>query len=91
MMDPGTGRLAWPSILQTDRYAIPRTELDKMFANTARYGVMDLSEQMKAGRVIDRLLVQLKSQIQDFPPADYMASRNFLQSLNYYACKTWLD
>ena len=35
MMDPVTGRLAWPPILQTDRYAIPRTELDKMFENTA--------------------------------------------------------
>jgi hypothetical protein len=91
MMDPVTGRLAWPAILQIDRYAKPRTELDEIFAKTARYGEMDFSDQTNARQAIQSMFAQMKSQIQDFLPADYMASRNFLQSLNYYVCKNWLD
>ena len=91
MMDPTTGRIAWPPLLQIHRYDAPRTTVDEIFAKTARYGAMDFSDQMKARQAIETMFATMKTQIRDVPVADYTGSRDFLGSLKYYTCKNWLD
>jgi hypothetical protein len=91
MMDPVTGRLSWPPMLQIDRYAAQRDTVDEILAKTARYGSMGYSDQLKARQAIESMFAAMKSQIRDVPVADYMASRDFLESLKYYTCKNWLE
>ena len=91
MMDPTTGRIEWPPMLQSDRYDAQRTALSEIFAKTVRYGAMDYSDQMKARQAIETMFATMKTQIRDVPVSDYMGSRDFLASLKYYTCKNWLD
>jgi hypothetical protein len=90
-LDPVSGTIAWPSMLQTEPYEPQRTELNQIFATTASNGGMAFSDQMKARQAIDGMFSVLKSQVRDVPPAVYVASREFLQSLKYTVCKNWLN
>ena len=46
---------------------------------------------MKVRKVTDSMFNELKAQIRQIPPPDYVACRDFLQSLTYAATKTELD
>ena len=46
---------------------------------------------MKVRQVIDTMFDELKAQIREIPPPDYVACRNFLRSLTYAATKTELE
>ncbi len=87
-MDPTTGQIAWPSALQQPSFASQRTAVDHSFAARARYGGLDYAEQMKVRETIESMSDQLKEQIRQIPPQDYVACRTFLRSLLYAATKT---
>jgi hypothetical protein len=90
-MDPVSGHLDWPDVLQDSRYAAERREVDQLFAKRAGYGGLTYSDRTKVRDTIDSMSDQLKEQIRDIPPQDYVASRGFLQSLVYAASKTELE
>ena len=46
---------------------------------------------MKVRQTVDAMFDQLKEQIREIPPQDYVACRSFLQSLSYAATKTELN
>jgi len=83
--------LDWPDVLQDSRYAAERREVDQLFAKRAGYGGLTYSDRTKVRDTIDSMSDQLKEQIRDIPPQDYVASRGFLQSLVYAASKTELE
>ncbi len=90
-MDPVNGRIDWPTALQEDSFASQRTEVEQLFAMRAKYGGLGYADQSKVRQIIDAMFLELKSQIRQIPPPDYVASRDFLQSLTYAASKTELQ
>ena len=90
-MDPVNGQLNWPSALQQDSFAAQRGEVDQLFAVRARYGGLGYADQMKVRQTVDAMFDQLKEQIQQIPPQDYIACRSFLQRVSYAATKTELE
>lgn len=90
-MDPVSGKLKWPDALQDGNFAANRTELEHLFALQAQYGGLSYADQMKVRKATDAMLTELKAQIKDMPPQDYVACRSFLQSLTYAATKTEMN
>ena len=90
-MDPVNGQLNWPSALQQDSFESQRHEVDQLFVVRARYGGLGYADQMKVRETVDAMFAQLKEQIQQIPPQDYVACRSFLQSVGYAATKTELE
>lgn len=90
-LDPVNGKLSWPNALQQDGFAKQRGEVEKIFADWARYGGLSYSDQNKARQTIDAMFAELKAHIKDIPPQDYVACRSYLESLNYAATKTQLQ
>ena len=82
-VDPVTGMINWPTVLQDDGFAAQRTTLGKLSAKKAANGSLGLSDETAARKTIEAMFAQLKSQIQEVPPEDYVTSRNFLASMIY--------
>jgi len=90
-MDPVSGRLNWPTALQQDSFESQRSQVDQLFATRARYGSLSYSDQLTVRRTVDDMFGELKAQIRDVPPQDYVDSRNFLASVTYAATKSELE
>ncbi len=90
-LDPVTGVIAWPTLLQTERYAAGRTAMEQLMVKRATNGDLDFSDQLKVRETIDGMFTDLKGQIRDVPTADYLAAKNFLQSLAYTVVKAQLN
>lgn len=78
-----TGQVQWPSVLQTDRYAKQRAEVEKLSAARAKYGELGYTNQVKLRELVNAMAKQLKTQIRDIPTRDYILSKNFLNRLLY--------
>lgn len=83
-LDPITGRLLWPEILQRDEFAIQREQIEQQFeirASTSGAETNLPAIEQSVGRMIEIL----RSEIEDLPVDQYMESRKFLDSLAYSA------
>jgi len=90
-LDPVSGVIVWPTLLKTERYAAGRTELEQLMVKRATEGDLSFADQTKVRQTIDTMFADLKGQIRDVPTADYLASKNFLQSLAYSVVKAQLN
>ena len=77
------GEISWPAALQQEHFAQERAVLEQISATKAAYGSLSISDQMTARKTVETMFADLKSQLKDIPPQEYVASRNFLRSLNY--------
>jgi hypothetical protein len=89
-IDPVTGTLYWPSVLQSVDFEAQRTVVQECTAKWAKYGVLDYADQTQVRENIDAMFDGLKAQIRSVPPMDYVACRTFLQSLLYATTRTTL-
>ncbi len=89
-VDTVTGRIHWPAALQQESFAGQRATLDEFAAQVATYGSLSLSDQMAARRSIEAMFADLKAQIAEIPPQQYVASRSFLNSLIHATANTAL-
>jgi hypothetical protein len=90
-MNPVSGTVNWPGLLQQEQFAPQRTEVEQLLAKQATYGRLDYTDQTKARQAIESMNAGLKAQVKDVPPMDWTASNSFLKSLNYAVTKTALD
>jgi len=81
--DSVSGKIAWPMFLQTDKYADDRATLDQIFSTRASQGAIAPDDYSKARQTIDVMLGNLKKEIREIPPEQYMVAQKFLKSLNY--------
>ena len=87
-VDPVSGKIDWPSVLQDEPFQSPREEVNKLFAKRATNGGLGYSDQSRAREWIDGMADQLKGMISDIQPRDYTVSKQFLRSLMYAATKS---
>ena len=81
--DSVSGQIAWPMFLNTDKYAADRATLDQIFSTRASQGAIGPDDYTKARQTIDVMLGNLKKEIREIPPEQYMVAQKFLKSLNY--------
>jgi len=86
-LDAVSGKIAWPSVLQDDKFQEQRDALEAAFAARANYGTMPWQEQQNVQSATNAMLDELSGMISDLPPMDYMAAKRFIQSLAYAARK----
>jgi hypothetical protein len=77
------GAISWPPALQQESFAQERAIMEQISATKAAHGSLSISDQMAARKTVETMFADLKSQLKELPPQEYMASRNFLRSLNY--------
>lgn len=87
-VDPKTGKIAWPDVLQQDSFAQQRAQVEQFMAKKTTYGRLSYADQMAARKTIETMFGTLKSQIQDIPPQDFVVSQQFLRSMIYATSKT---
>ena len=88
---PSTANSTGPAPYSKTAFESQRHEVDQLFVVRARYGGLGYADQMKVRETVDAMFAQLKEQIQQIPPQDYVACRSFLQSVGYAATKTELE
>ena len=89
-IDPVSGALYWPAVLQDPNFQSQRSVVDECTARWVKYGGLDYADQTQVRDNIDSMFDGLKSQIRSIPPQDYVACRTFLQSLLYATTRTTL-
>ena len=82
-LDPLTGDISWPIVLQGDEYEEARTKLEGLFALRAKEG--DSSYVFQIQQVANETLAQLKANIRNYPPPEYLQAKRFLESLAFSA------
>lgn len=85
-LDPVTGAIAWPMILQGEAFAPDREKLDALFAQRiASHGSIGLQSYQELQATSEAMLQMLKDNIRQYPPQDYVQAKSFLESLAYEA------
>ncbi len=82
-LDPATGKVTWPPLLESDEFAASRADLEGIFARRAANGKITARQRAQVQQTAKAMLGRLREQIQDAPPMDYTAAKRFLQSLAY--------
>ena len=65
-----SGKIEWPTLLQSEPYAPQRTELDELVAKWATLGGLGYPDQEKAHDAIDTMMATMKGQIREVPVGD---------------------
>ena len=82
-LDPLTGIIAWPAILREDAYKPYRDKLERMYTQRASMGALTGSERGEVQQAIDALQADLKQNLPNYVPQDYVGAKKFIQGLNY--------
>jgi hypothetical protein len=82
-LNPTSGKINWPSVLQEPRFAADRTLLEELSAKKAAHGSLAIADEMAARKMIESMFAELKTQVGVVPMPDYLAARNFLRSMIY--------
>jgi hypothetical protein len=84
-MDPVSGQLSWPSVLQEDEFGQLRSEIDRLFARRATQGQLSAPEYLSLDESIDMLRFALGQRIREYPTDLFLSSDRFLRSVAYEA------
>ncbi len=85
-LDRVTGRIQWPRVLMDERYARTRGQLDTLYAQRSdANGNIGMDTYRKLLATCDRLKAELKKNIRDYLPNDYVKATKFIDSLAFEA------
>jgi hypothetical protein len=82
-LDPVSGEIFWPDVLQDDQFREQRDTLQAAFAERAKLGSVPLEGRRKAKAATEAMLDVLGSMIRDLDPQAYMSAKQFIQSLAF--------
>jgi hypothetical protein len=86
-LDPVSGQIAWPELLQDKRFDKNRATFDQVFEVRAQYGALPSEESRRLQAASENMQAQLKGMIQEVNSMEYMQAKRFIQSLAYEARK----
>jgi hypothetical protein len=88
-LNPITGQIYWPDVLEDDAFRDHRERLDDLFALRARYrGEIGPDQYLELRRTVKSMDQELKARITEYPPTDYVKAKNIIESLAYEASLT---
>jgi hypothetical protein len=79
-LDPLTGTISWPVVLQRADYQVEREELERLYRERAT-GVQYHYDGIQTAT--DRFLERLKTDVNQFEPNDFIRAKKFVESLAY--------
>lgn len=83
-LDPITGKINWPIVLQDEPFNEMRAKMDELFkeraANQGQLPTKSFMELQSVGRSLQN---ELKKHVKDYPPMNYMNAKGFVDSLLY--------
>jgi hypothetical protein len=82
-LDPLTGNIDWPPVLQDDVFAQGRATLESAMAARAQTGNLNLSQRTAVKRTTQDMELTLKQNIDAISPMDYVNAKKFLKGLGY--------
>jgi len=81
-LDPVTGHIQYPMVLQDGVFKPYREELDKLFANRAASGgSLQFEQYQEIQRTVSKFIDVLKENVSNYPAGEYGKARTFLDSL----------
>jgi hypothetical protein len=84
-LDPDSGRISWPALLQDDRFSALRHELEYAFTQRAISGAIGAQQQARVRQVAAGMLDELRGYVRQVGPMEYTTARAFIESLAYEA------
>jgi hypothetical protein len=75
------GQITWPTVLEGRGFDAYRVDLERAFAGRAAIGRVDGLATAKAQQAARGMLDELKTQVRQLSPQDYMIARRFVESL----------
>lgn len=82
-LDPLTGQIAWPPLLQQAAFAKDRAKLEAVFAQRAKSGRFTPEQRTEVDQRTRSLQTELKKNVSTYPPQDYVQAKRFLEQLAY--------
>lgn len=83
-LDPQTGRILWPALLEDDMYRADREQLDELVYKWVRFkGKIAPNEYLALQQSVKTMQVELKQHVRQYSSADYMKAKNVLEGLAY--------
>jgi hypothetical protein len=80
-LDPFSGQITWPVILQGPSYAEHRESLESLFTERAQTGHLNFQQQNELRTVTQDMEETLRNRIRDYPPQQYMQTKTFIEGL----------
>jgi len=85
-LDRVTGKIDWPRLLMDEQYAETRGQLDRLYAaRSDASGNIGMDTYQRMLTTCEQLKAQLKKNIRDYLPNDYVAATKFVDSLAFEA------
>jgi hypothetical protein len=84
-LDPVTGQLKWPILLQIQEFGPYRQIVERVFARWIMSGTLSWDDLDCVQQTTDAMLAMLKARIHSLPQMEYMDATNFLKRLSYTA------
>ncbi len=82
-LDPLTGTISWPTVLREDDYKAYRDQLEMLYQERAASGSLTGSKRGEVQQVIGGLQADLKKNLPNYAPQDYVQAKKFIEGLNY--------
>jgi hypothetical protein len=76
-----SGAIAWPIFLRDDNYSDYRAKVKELFQQKARTGHVSAADRQQITQTTEKILAELKDNIQNIQPQDYVAVKTFLRGL----------
>jgi hypothetical protein len=89
-INPVSGKVQWPDLLQGEQFSEERASLDKLALKHAQYGSLPVSDLEAAGHLIEAMSAKLGRVVSMVPAQKYVDSKNFLKTLMHAVTKTQL-
>ena len=81
-LDPVTGHIEYPMVLNSPQFAPYREELDKLFSDRASSGgSMQYEQYQQIQRTVSKFIDALKENVNNYAAGDYGRARTFLDSI----------
>lgn len=85
-IDSVTGEIAWPFALQAEAFAEYRAGLEQLFQQRAETGSMlGRDALIEARRLCDTMREELRAQVRELEPNEFIEARQFIDMLRYEA------
>jgi hypothetical protein len=82
-LDPLTGVITWPAILREDTYKPARDALEELYTQRASMGSLTGSQRGEVQQAINALQTDMKKNLPNYVPQDYVQAKKFIEGLNY--------
>ena len=80
-LDPATGQLRWPMLLQTKHFDRARGPVDTLFARRAKFGNIHPDHYIPFRNWIEKVKAELHRNVNSLPKEDYAVAQDFLRRL----------